>query len=140
LFCKIAFFIKINCNAHSKDSPLKRGVSLKFLVIGAIIIGAAVFSLLPILSAYFFQPTLKDSIRFNVYFLPLSFIGNIVLAWGFIQGSIIFGNTVMLGGIQTGVNAVLITILSILVLHQKISVYSIIGIFLIAIGAVLLNK
>jgi uncharacterized membrane protein len=113
---------------------------LKFLVIGAIIIGAAVFSLLPILSAYFFQPTLKDSIRFNVYFLPLSFIGNIVLAWGFIQGSTIFGNTVMLGGIQTGVNAVLITVLSILVLHQKISVYSIIGIFLIAIGAVLLNK
>jgi hypothetical protein len=113
---------------------------LKFLVIGAIIIGASVFSLLPILSAYFFQPTLKDSIRFNIYFLPLSFIGNIVLAWGFIQGSTIFGNTVMLGGIQTGVNAILITILSILVLQQKISVYTIIGIFLIAIGSVVLNK
>ncbi|MFJ8268469.1 hypothetical protein [Peribacillus asahii] len=113
---------------------------MKFLVIGSIIIGASIFSLLPILSAYFFQPTLKDSIKFNVYFLPLSFIGNIILAWGFIQGSKIFGNTVMLGGIQTGVNAILVTILSILVLQQKISVYSIIGISLIAIGAVLLNK
>lgn len=113
---------------------------MKFLVIGAIIIGASVFSLLPILSAYYFQPTLKDSIQFNIYFLPLSFLGNIVLAWGFIQGSKIFGNTVMLGGIQTGVNAVLITILSILVLQQKISMYSIIGIFLIAIGTVFLNK
>jgi drug/metabolite transporter (DMT)-like permease len=113
---------------------------LKFLVIGAIIVGASVFSLLPILSAYFFQPTLKDSIRFNIYFLPLSFIGNIALAWGFIQGSKIFGNTVMLGGIQTGVNAILITILSILVLRQSITVYSIIGISLIAIGAILLNK
>jgi len=109
-------------------------------VIGAIILGASVFSLLPILSAYFFQPTLKDSIKFNVYFLPFSFIGNIILAWGFIQGSKLFGNTVMLGGIQTGVNAILITILSIVVLQQKISVYSIIGIFLIAIGAMLLNK
>jgi uncharacterized membrane protein len=113
---------------------------LKFLVIGAIVIGAAVFSLLPILSAHFFQPTLKDSIRFNIYFLPLSFLGNIFLAWGFIQGSKTFGNTVMLGGIQTGVNAILITILSIIVLRQNISVYSIIGIFLIAIGAILLNK
>lgn len=46
----------------------------------------------------------------------------------------------MLGGIQTGVNAILITILSIIVLRQNISVYSIIGIFLIAIGAILLNK
>jgi drug/metabolite transporter (DMT)-like permease len=123
-----------------QNITVKRGVLLKFLVIGAIIIGASVFSLLPILSAYFFQPTLKDSIRFNIYFLPLSFIGNIVLAWGFIQGNKIFGNTVMLGGIQTGVNAILITILSILVLRQSISVYSIIGIFLIAIGAILLNK
>jgi len=113
---------------------------LKFLIIGSIIIGASIFSLLPILSAYFFEPTLKDSIKFNLYFLPLSFIGNIILAWGFIQGSKIFGNTVMLGDIQTGVNAILVTILSILVLQQKISVYSIIGIFLIAIGAVLLNK
>ncbi|MEH6995434.1 hypothetical protein V7075_22525 [Neobacillus drentensis] len=113
---------------------------MKFLVIGAIVIGAAVFSLLPILSAYFFQPTLKDSIRFNIYFLPLSFLGNIALAWGFIQGSKTFGNTVMLGGIQTGVNAILITVLSILVLRQNISVYSIIGILLIAIGAILLNK
>ncbi|WP_071394188.1 hypothetical protein [Bacillus tuaregi] len=113
---------------------------MKLLVIGAIILGAAVFSLLPILSAYFFQPTLKDSIKFNVYFLPLSFLGNILLAWGFIQGSKLFGNTVMLGGIQTGVNALLITILSILVLQQKISVYSIIGICLIAIGTVFLNK
>ena len=26
-------------------------------------------SLLPILSAHFFQPTLKDSIKFNLYFL-----------------------------------------------------------------------
>jgi uncharacterized membrane protein len=111
---------------------------LKLLVLGAIIIGAAVFSLLPIL--YFFQPTLKDSIRFNIYFLPLSFLGNIFLAWGFIQGSKTFGNTVMLGGIQTGVNAILITILSIIVLRQNISVYSIIGILLIAIGAILLNK
>jgi hypothetical protein len=113
---------------------------LKFLIISAIVTGAAVFSLLPILSAHFFQPTLKDSIRFNIYFLPLSFLGNIVLAWGFIQGNKIFGNTVMLGGIQTGVNAILITILSIIVLRQNISVYSIIGIFLIAIGAILLNK
>ncbi|MET3696528.1 hypothetical protein SAMN05877753_103226 [Bacillus oleivorans] len=113
---------------------------MKILVIGAIIIGASVFSLLPILSAYFFQPTLKDSIKFNIYFLPLSFLGNIVLAWGFIQGSKIYGNTVMLGGIQTGVNAALITILSILVLQQKISVYSIIGISLIAIGSIFLNK
>jgi len=113
---------------------------LKYLVIGSIILGASVFSLLPILSAYFFQPTLKDSIKFNIYFLPLSFLGNIVLAWGFIQGSRIFGNTVMLGGIQTGVNALLITVLSILVLQQKISVYSIIGIFLIVIGTIFLNK
>jgi uncharacterized membrane protein len=113
---------------------------LKFLVIGAIIFGSIVFSLLPILSAHFFQPTLKSSIKFNVYFLPLSFLGNIVLAWGFIQGNKIFGNTVMLGGIQTGVYAVLVTFLSILVLHQKISVYSIIGLFLIAIGTIFLNK
>lgn len=113
---------------------------MKFLVIGAIILGASVFSLLPILSAHYFQPTLKDSFKFNIYFLPLSFIGNIVLAWGFIQGSKLFGNTVMLGGIQTGVNAILITILSIIVLNQKISVYSIIGILLIAVGATLLNK
>lgn len=113
---------------------------MKFLVIGAIIVGSIVFSLLPILSASFFQPTLKDSVKFNVYFLPLSFIGNIILSWGFIQGSKIFGNTVMLGGIQTGVYAVLVTILSILVLHQKISVYSIIGLLLIAIGTVFLNK
>lgn len=113
---------------------------MKYLVIGSIILGASVFSLLPILSAYFFQPTLKDSIKFNIYFLPLSFLGNIVLAWGFIQGSRIFGNTVMLGGIQTGVNALLITVLSILVLQQKISVYSIIGIFLIVIGTIFLNK
>jgi uncharacterized membrane protein len=113
---------------------------LKFLVIGAIIVGSIVFSLLPILSASFFQPTLKDSVKFNVYFLPLSFIGNIILSWGFIQGSKIFGSTVMLGGIQTGVYAVLVTILSILVLQQKISVYSIIGLFLIAIGTVFLNK
>jgi uncharacterized membrane protein len=113
---------------------------LKFFVIGAIIIGASVFSLLPILSAYFFQPTLKDSIKFNVYFLPLAFLGNIALAWGFIQGSKLFGNTVMLGGIQTGVNAVLITILSIIVLQQRISIYSIIGILLIAIGTIFLNK
>ncbi len=113
---------------------------MKVLVIGAIIMGAIVFSLLPILSALYFQPTLKDSIKFNVYFLPLSFLGNIVLSWGFIQGSKIFGNTVMLGGIQTGVYAVIVTILSILVLQQKISVYSIIGIFLIAIGTIFLNK
>lgn len=113
---------------------------MKFLVIGAIIVGSIVFSLLPILSASFFQPTLKDSVKFNVYFLPLSFIGNIILSWGFIQGSKIFGNTVMLGGIQTGVYAVLVTILSILVLQQKISVYSMIGLFLIAIGTVFLNK
>jgi uncharacterized membrane protein len=113
---------------------------LKFLVLGAIIVGAIVFSLLPILSAHFFQPTLKDSIKFNVYFLPLSFLGNLVLSWGFIQGSKVFGNTVMLGGIQTGVYAVLVTILSILVLQQKISVYSIIGIFLIVIGTIFLNK
>ncbi len=113
---------------------------MKFLVIGGIVFGASIFSLLPILSAYYFQPTLKDSIKFNIYFLPFSFIGNLVLAWAFIQGSKIFGNTVMLGGIQTGVNAVLITVLSILVLQQKISVYSIIGILLIAVGAVLLNK
>lgn len=113
---------------------------MKFLVIGAIIFGSTVFSLLPILSSHFFQPTLKDSIKFNVYFLPLSFLGNIVLAWGFIQGSKIFGNTVMLGGIQTGMYAVLVTFLSILVLHQKISVYSTIGLFLIAVGTILLNK
>lgn len=113
---------------------------MKFLVIGSIIIGATIFSLIPILSAHYFQPTLKDSIKFNVYFLPLAFIGNIILAWGFIHGSKIFGNTVMLGGIQTGVNALLVTILSILVLQQKISVYSIIGIFLIVIGTIFLNK
>lgn len=113
---------------------------MKFVVIGAILFGAIVFSLLPILSAHFFQPTLKDSIKFNIYFLPLNFLGNVVLAWGFIQGSKIFGNTVMLGGIQTGVYAVVVTVLSILVLHQKISIYSIIGIFLIAIGTIFLNK
>jgi uncharacterized membrane protein len=113
---------------------------MKFLVIGAIIVGSIVFSLLPILSASYFQPTLKDSIKFNVYFLPLSFVGNIILSWGFIQGSKLFGNTVMLGGIQTGVYAVLVTILSILVLHQKISLYSMIGLLLIAIGTVFLNK
>ncbi|GHH99318.1 hypothetical protein [Neobacillus kokaensis] len=113
---------------------------MKFLVLGAIIFGSIVFSLLPILSAYFFQPTLKDSVKFNVYFLPLSFLGNIVLSWGFIQGSKTFGNTVMLGGIQTGVYAVLVTFLSILVLQQKISVYSIIGLFLIVIGTIFLNK
>jgi uncharacterized membrane protein len=113
---------------------------MKFLVIGAIIFGSIVFSLLPILSANFFQPTIKDSIKFNLYFLPLSFIGNIILSWGFIQGSKIFGNTVMLGGIQTGVYAVLVTLLSILVLHQKISIYSIIGLFLIGIGTIFLNK
>lgn len=113
---------------------------MKVLVIGAIIFGAIVFSLLPILSASYFQPTLKDSIRFNVYFLPLSFLGNIVLSWGFIQGSNVFGNTVMLGGIQTGVYAVLVTVLSIFVLQQKISLYSIIGLFLIGIGTVFLNK
>jgi uncharacterized membrane protein len=113
---------------------------MKFLVIGAIIVGSIVFSLLPILSASYFQPTLKDSVKFNVYFLPLSFVGNIILSWGFIQGSKIFGNTVMLGGIQTGVYAVLVTILSILVLQQKISMYSVIGLLLIAIGTVFLNK
>lgn len=113
---------------------------MKVLVIGAIIVGAIVFSLLPILSAYFFQPTLKDSFKFNIYFLPLSFLGNIILSWGFIQGSKLFGNTVMLGGIQTGVYAVLVTFLSILVLQQKISVYSIVGLFLIAIGTIFLNK
>jgi drug/metabolite transporter (DMT)-like permease len=113
---------------------------MKFLVIGAIIVGSIVFSLLPILSAFYFQPTLKDSVKFNVYFLPLSFVGNIILSWGFIQGSKIFGNTVMLGGIQTGVYAVLVTILSILVLQQKISMYSVIGLLLIAIGTVFLNK
>jgi drug/metabolite transporter (DMT)-like permease len=113
---------------------------MKLLVIGAIIVGSIVFSLLPILSASYFQPTLKDSVKFNVYFLPLSFVGNIILSWGFIQGSKIFGNTVMLGGIQTGVYAVLVTILSILVLQQKISMYSIIGLVLIAIGTVFLNK
>jgi uncharacterized membrane protein len=113
---------------------------LKFLVLGAIIFGAIVFSLLPILSAHFFQPTLKDSIRFNVYFLPLSFLGNIVLSWGFIQGSKLFGNTVMLGGIQTGVYAVVVTFLSILFLQQKISVTSIIGLVLIVIGTIFLNK
>lgn len=113
---------------------------MKFLVIGAIILGSIVFSLLPILSASYFQPTLKDSIKFNVYFLPLSFIGNIILSWGFIQGSKLFGNTVMLGGIQTGVYAVLVTILSILVLQQKITMYSIIGLFIIGIGTIFLNK
>jgi uncharacterized membrane protein len=113
---------------------------MKFLVIGAIIVGSIVFSLLPILSASYFQPTLKDSVKFNVYFLPFSFVGNIILSWGFIQGSKIFGNTVMLGGIQTGVYAVLVTILSILVLQQKISMYSVIGLLLIAIGTVFLNK
>lgn len=113
---------------------------MRFLVIGAIIVGSIVFSLLPILSASYFQPTLKDSVKFNVYFLPLSFVGNIILSWGFIQGNKIFGNTVMLGGIQTGVYAVLVTILSILVLQQKISLYSVIGLFLIAIGTVFLNK
>ncbi|KAA9023983.1 hypothetical protein [Niallia endozanthoxylica] len=113
---------------------------MKLLIIGAIILGSIVFSLLPILSAYFFQPTLKDSIKFNVYFLPLTFIGNIFLAWAFIQGSKTFGNTVMLGGIQTGVYAILVTILSIFVLQQKISIYSIIGICLIAIGTIFLNK
>ncbi|MEH7113262.1 hypothetical protein V7124_12870 [Neobacillus niacini] len=113
---------------------------MKLFIIGAIIIGASVFSLLPILSAYFFQPTLKDTLRFNVYFLPLSFIGNVVLSWGFIQGSKTFGNTVMLAGLQTGVNAILVTILSILVLQQKISFYSIIGILLIGIGTLFLNK
>ncbi|WML55206.1 hypothetical protein RCG17_11805 [Neobacillus sp. PS3-12] len=113
---------------------------MKFLVIGAIIVGSIVFSLLPILSASYFQPTLKDSVKFNVYFLPLSFVGNIILSWGFIQGSKIFGNTVMLGGIQIGVYAVLVTILSILVLQQKISMYSVIGLLLIAIGTVFLNK
>jgi uncharacterized membrane protein len=46
----------------------------------------------------------------------------------------------MLGGIQTGVYAVLVTFLSILVLQQKISVYSIVGLFLIAIGTIFLNK
>jgi hypothetical protein len=90
------------------------------LVIGAIIFGAIVFSLLPILSAHFFQPTLKDSIKFNVYFLPLSFIGNIILSWGFIQGSKTFGNTVMLGGLQTGVYAVVVTFLLIMCLQQRI--------------------
>jgi drug/metabolite transporter (DMT)-like permease len=119
---------------------LKEVFPLKFFVIGAIIFGAIVFSLLPILSAHFFQPTLKDSIKFNVYFLPLSFIGNIVLSWGFIQGSKTFGNTVMLGGIQTGVYAVVVTLLSIMFLQQKISVYSIIGLVLIAIGTIFLNK
>jgi uncharacterized membrane protein len=113
---------------------------MKFFVIGAIIVGSIVFSLLPILSASYFQPTLKDSFKFNVYFLPLSFVGNIILSWGFIQGSKTFGNTVMLGGIQTGVYAVLVTILSILVLQQKISMYSVIGLLLIAIGTVFLNK
>lgn len=113
---------------------------MKFLVIGAIILGAIVFSLLPILSAQLFEPTIKDSIKFNLYFLPFSLIGNIVLSWGFIQGSKIFGNTVMLGGIQTGVYAVLVTVLSILFLHQKISVYSIIGLFLIGVGTIFLNK
>ena len=113
---------------------------MKFLVIGAITLASIIFSLLPILSANFFQPTLKDSMRFNIYFHPLSFIGNIVLTWGFIQGSKLFGNTVMLGGLQTGIYAVLVTVLSILVLHQKISVYSMLGILLIAIGTVLINK
>jgi uncharacterized membrane protein len=113
---------------------------MKVLVFVAIIVGSIVFSLLPILSSYFFQPTLKDSFKFNVYFLPLSFLGNIILSWGFIQGSKLFGNTVMLGGIQTGVYAVLVTFLSILVLQQKISVYSIVGLFLIAIGTIFLNK
>jgi drug/metabolite transporter (DMT)-like permease len=113
---------------------------MRFLVIGAIIVGSIVFSLLPILSASYFQPTLKDSIKFNVYFLPLSFVGNIILSWGFIQGSKIFGNTVMLGGIQTGAYAVLVTFLSFLVLQQKISVYSIFGLFLIVIGTIFLNK
>ncbi len=112
---------------------------MNFFIIGAIVFGAIVFSLLPILSAYFFQPTLKDSIKFNVYFLPL-FLGNIVLSWGFIQGSKIFGNTVMLGGIQTGVYAVVVTLLSMLFLQHKISVYSIIGLVLIAIGTIFLNK
>lgn len=113
---------------------------MKLLVIGAITMGAIVFSLLPILSAHYFEPTIKDSIKFNVYFLPLSFIGNIFLSWGFIQGSKTFGNTVMLGGLQTGIYAVLVTILSIFVLQQKISIYSILGIILIGIGTVFLNK
>lgn len=113
---------------------------MKILVIGSILFGAIVFALLPILSTYFFQPSLKDSIKFNVYFLPLNFLGNVVLAWGFIQGAKLFGNTVMLSGIQLGTNAIIVTALSILVLHQKISMYSILGIVLIVIGTVLLNK
>jgi len=44
----------------------------------------------------------------------------------------------MLGGLQTGVYAILVTILSIFVLQQKISVYSILGIFLIGIGTIFL--
>lgn len=136
----VAELYMLSCFGESNTKKSKRGVYLKFLVIGAIIIGAIVFSLLPILSAQFFQPTLKDSIKFNVYFLPLSFLGNIVLSWGFIQGSKTFGNTVMLGGIQTGVYAVVVTFLSIIFLQQKISVYSIIGLVLIAIGTIFLNK
>lgn len=113
---------------------------MKFLIIGAIIIGSIVFSLLPILSANYFQPTLRDSIKFNVYFLPLTFLGNLALAWGFIHGSKVFGNTVMLSGIQTGMYAIVVTVLSVLVLEQKISINTIIGISLIVLGTIFLNK
>lgn len=46
----------------------------------------------------------------------------------------------MLSGIQTGMYAILVTILSVLILEQKISINTIIGISLIVIGTVFLNK
>jgi uncharacterized membrane protein len=113
---------------------------LKIAVLTAIILGSAIFGMFPILSSKFFKPTLMEAVKFNLMFLPLGLTGNMLLAWGFMNGVKTFGNTALLVGIQTGVCSLLVVVLSSAMLNQKISIYGVVGMLLIIGGVVLLNK
>lgn len=113
---------------------------MKASILLPLLMGTFIFSLFPILSARFFSPTFEDSLKFNMYFLPIGFIGNVALTWAFIKGAAEIGNTTLLVGLQVGITSVLVLIFSIVVLNQKVGWHSGIGVMLITAGIIFLNK
>lgn len=113
---------------------------MKASILLPLLAGTFIFSLFPILSARFFSPTLQDALKFNLYFLPIGFIGNVALTWAFIKGATELGNTTLLVGLQVGITSVLVLMFSILILNQKVGWHSAIGVMLITAGIILLNR
>lgn len=112
---------------------------MRILIFASVISGAFVFSLIPIISAKFFSADFLGSLKFNLYFLPFNFIANIFLAWGFMQGAKVLGNTPLLIGMQITTTTIIGAVLSVLWLNQKISIYGIVGILMLICGIILLN-